>query len=285
MFGERIDYWMLRPLTHQRNLATEAELNLRASTCRALDVAEAEARLRKWNARLCGRIPISRELRYLDIGCGHGDLTLAFVLAGCRDVTGIDVTPRNIERARTYSEQLGVSEQVNFECADVHQWDSPRQFDVALSHEVMEHMPEPRRFLDRLGQLVRPGGIALFAFGPLFHSPFGDHMNSFFRLRIPWRGVLFSEKAILRLRREQYRPSDPAETYQQILGGLNLMRYSEFLRYVAETGWETETLLVNPQFKRIRPLHWLSGCLVRIPVVQDFFAASVYAILRRPRLS
>lgn len=282
MFGERIDYWLLCPLTHRCNRATEEELNLRASTCEELDVVAAKSRLLKWNARLDGRIPISSELRYLDIGCGHGDLTLAFALAGCGHVTGIDITPRNIERARIHSEQLGLGDRIRFECVDVHRWQPSRLFDVALSHEVMEHMPEPRRFLERLWQLMTPGGVAVFAFGPLFHSPFGDHMHGFFRVPIPWRGVLFSERAILRLRREQFRPGDTANTYQQILGGLNLLRYSEFLRDVAEVGWETEALFVNPQLRQYRPLGWLSDFLVRVPLVQDFFAASVYAILRRP---
>jgi hypothetical protein len=41
-------------------------------------------------------------------------------------------------------------------------------------------------------------------------------MDSFFRIAIPWRGALFSEEAILRLRRERFRPTERAMTYQAI---------------------------------------------------------------------
>lgn len=119
------------------------------------------------------------------------------------------------------------------------------------------------------------------AFGPLFHSPFGDHMNDFFRLQIPWRGVLFSEKALLRLRQEKYRPTDPVVHFQDIKSGLNLMRYSEFLRYVSDTGWEFRFLAINPQLKRVPLLFHLSNVLIRIPIVKDYFASSVYAVLYR----
>src|SRR5262249_52972733 len=96
----------------------------------------------------------------------------------------------------------------------------------------------------------------------------------------PWRGVLFSEQAILRLRREQYRPTDRETSYQNISGGLNLLRYSEFLQYVTDTGWEFEFLSVNPQLRTFPILHRLSNALVRVPRVQNYFAASVYTILR-----
>jgi hypothetical protein len=98
---------------------------------------------------------------------------------------------------------------------------------------------------------------------------------------MPWRGLLFSERAVLRVRRECYRPSDDAERYQDIVGGLNLMRYSEFLRHVRETGWEFAFLDVNPRLRRVPLLHPLSTLLSRIPGIRDYFVFSVYAILRR----
>jgi hypothetical protein len=121
----------------------------------------------------------------------------------------------------------------------------------------------------------------VLAFGPLFHSPLGDHMDGFFRIQIPWRGVVFSEKAILRLRRECYRLTDLADQYQDISGGLNLMRYSKFLEYVDATGWKFKFLRVNPQLRQFPVLYYLSNILIRRPLIRDYFAMSVYAILRQ----
>ncbi len=105
-------------------------------------------------------------------------------------------------------------------------------------------------------------------------------MQRFFRIPIPWRGVLFSEQAILRLRRERFRPTDKATRYQDITGGLNLMRYSEFLKTATYLGWTFEFLDVNPQLKKLKPIYSLSSVLTSIPHVQDYVAGSVYAVLR-----
>jgi hypothetical protein len=69
--------------------------------------------------------------------------------------------------------------------------------------------------------------------------------------------------------------------YQEITGGLNLLRYSEFLRDTAAAGWKIDFLEINPQLRKIPPLYWLSNALCRIPVIQDYFASSIYTILRR----
>lgn len=63
------------------------------------------------------------------------------------------------------------------------------------------------------------------------------------------------------------------------------MRYSEFLRFVIQTGWTFDYLAVNPQLKQLPPLYWLSSVLVRFPGIRDYFASSVYTILRRKILT
>jgi hypothetical protein len=96
-----------------------------------------------------------------------------------------------------------------------------------------------------------------------------------------WRGVLFSEQALLRVRREFFRPTDPANGYCEIAGGLNLMRYSEFLKYVRDTGWEFADLAVNTFLKPVPPLRFLSDMVMRVPVLRDYCVHNVYAVLRR----
>jgi len=39
----------------------------------------------------------------------------------------------------------------------------PRRFDYVILCHVLEHVPEPIRFLNEVGALLRPGGVALFA--------------------------------------------------------------------------------------------------------------------------
>jgi SAM-dependent methyltransferase len=262
-------------------MATEEELDAAHAERGGLAIDDAVAELQKFMRRLEGYFPISDRFHYLDIGCGTGGMVIALAKIGCRHVTGIDIVSRYIVAATRQARQLQVDYCVEFVCEDVHRWAAPHQYDVILSHEALEHIERPKALLQRMASLATPNGVALVGFGPLFYSPVGDHMEHFFRIPMPWRGVLFSEKAILRLRRECYRPTDPAGRYQDIRGSLNLMRYSEFLHHVDAAGWTFQFLAVNPQLKRVPALYHLSNALIRIPVVRDYVATSVYAVLRR----
>jgi SAM-dependent methyltransferase len=164
---------------------------------------------------------------------------------------------------------------------DINDWIPLEKFDVLLSFDAFEHIDNPRYLLEKMADFLAPDGIAIIAFEPLFHSPFGDHMSGFFRIQIPWRGILFSEKAILRVRKKYYRPTDAAEHYKEIIGGLNLIRYSEFLRYVKETGWNFSFLELNSSLKRIPPLRYISNVVTRTPIIRDFFVYSISCILDR----
>lgn len=283
MFGSRLDYYLLRGIAHRRNLATEAQLDRAFGQVSETAFAAELPKFRKLIDRFEGHLPLRPGLRYLDLGCGTGELSIAFARLGGSTVTGVDFLPRSIERARTLARRMGVDGQVRFICQDVHDWFPPadERYDVLLSFDALEHIDDPRRFLAKMADLVAPGGCAVLAFGPLFHSPFGDHMWDFFRLQIPWRGVLFPEQAMLRVRRECFRPTDPARRYQEIAGGLNLMRYSDFLGDVAATGWEFDFLAVNTFLRRQPLLRAVSERLMRSPLLRDYFAHNVYAVLRR----
>lgn len=280
MFGKTIDYWLLRPLAHKKKRMTAEELDRAAEADVDVDIDRAKRRLAKWNRRLDQRIPLRDDLRYLDIGCGTGGLPLAIALESGGHVTGIDVMPRQCSVASNHAKKLGISDRTEFVPGDVHDLDESAKYDVLLSHEMIEHVRDPQDFFKSVGRLLKPDGRFVVAFGPLFHSPWGDHLN-FFYVPIPWRGAIFSEQALLRLRTECFRPSDPVTRYQDMEGGLNTMRYTEFLSYLEESDWEAELMYVNPQFKWCPPLYWLSNQLLKVPIVRDYFAASVYAIFRK----
>ena len=285
MFGSRIDYMLLRTLAHDANIASESDLNEDDTNPVVLEsrLGGGQQRLERLRRVFGSGFPIDPDLRYLDVGCGEGEMPAALALAGCTSVTGVEIVERHAAAADRLVQHAGLSDRVDIICQDIHAYSPAAPFDVVTSFDAFEHIDDPRSALEGMRRLVAPGGLAILAFGPLFRHPFGDHMAGFFRVPIPWRGVLFSEQALLRVRREFYRPTDPAERLQDIVGGLNLMRFSEFLEYVEETGWKVQWMSVNPGTARLKPLHWLSEGLLRVPGVRDYVAGHVYAVLRDRR--
>jgi len=278
MLGEKVDYWILKALADGRHRATEEELD--QDGCSSLTAEQMGAKLPRVLERFEGHLPLSPDLHYLDMGCGSGELTLGLARHGAKHIVGVDYLPRFVELARRNAQNASIHADVAFECADLHTWNPPRKFDVVVSFDALEHIDDPGGFLKTMSRFLAPGGKAVLSFGPLFHSPFGDHMYEFFKVQLPWRGALFSENAMMRVRREFYRPTDPATRYQEIAGGLNLMRYSEFLRYAREAGWEFEFLQTNAFLKR-RALRRFSISACSLPVVQDYLVHNVYAVMRR----
>ena len=280
MFGEKIDYFLLKPLAHKRNYATEEELNKKVFDS-SFDLSDAKAYLKKvTNVYFDGKVPIDTDLIYVDIGCGMGRLCFGLLEAGVKDITGIDIIPRNIDEAKVIAEKTGFADCVKLEHSDIHQWKTNRTYDVIFVLGAMEHIHDPDKFLQRLATLMKPNGLAFISHEP-FQSPIGDHLHGFFRLQIPWRGLIFSEKALLRLRKEFFRPTDPAEKYSDVAGGLNQVSYSKLVRYIAQAGLKIEHTNFTPQLKRYPPIHLLFKILTKIPWVRNYFIMSAYLVLRR----
>lgn len=95
------------------------------------------------------------EHRVLEFGCGMGD-SCEYVASrfGCR-VTGIDISPQQIERAR---ERHSVSRNCDFVQADVLEWEPPYRYDAVYFLEMLPIIQDCRTLLARLHSWLRPGG-------------------------------------------------------------------------------------------------------------------------------
>ncbi|WP_337176283.1 class I SAM-dependent methyltransferase [Paludisphaera sp.] len=95
--------------------------------------------------------------RLLDAGCGPGLVAEAFLRAGCR-VVGADLSAVMIEKARARCAYAG--EAATFIQASIHSAEVAElgPFDGAYSRYVLHHVLDPRAFLARQVELVRPGG-------------------------------------------------------------------------------------------------------------------------------
>ncbi|MBR9971882.1 bifunctional 2-polyprenyl-6-hydroxyphenol methylase/3-demethylubiquinol 3-O-methyltransferase UbiG [Magnetospirillum sulfuroxidans] len=98
-------------------------------------------------------------LTLLDVGCGGGLLSEPLARMGFA-VTGIDAGDKNIAVARLHAEKSGVP--VDYLVGGPEDV-TAASFDVVLSMEVIEHVPDPSRFLALAAAALKPGGVFLGA--------------------------------------------------------------------------------------------------------------------------
>ena len=103
-------------------------------------------------ARLAGRAP----QRALDVGCGTGFLTLMLAELG-HDVTGIDLSPQMIDRARRKAEQASL--QIDFRIGDAVAIDcADETYELVVGRHLIWTLPDPQRGVAEWLRVLRPGG-------------------------------------------------------------------------------------------------------------------------------
>jgi SAM-dependent methyltransferase len=91
-------------------------------------------------------------LRVLEIGCGSGSL-LSRLLASGLDIVGVETSPLRIEEGRRAHGSLPV-QLVSGSALPFHDgW-----FDVVLSFDVFEHIPDSDAHLVEVRRVLKPGG-------------------------------------------------------------------------------------------------------------------------------
>ena len=118
--------------------------------------------------------------RVLDDGCGGGGMAVSFA-EEARSVIGIEPGDRFRDAGSRLAGEKGVHNIV-FATADGMALPfSDGSFDLVLSHSVIEHVADPRKYLNEAFRVLRPGGHMLLQTAP-YLSPSGAHLP---RLKIP----------------------------------------------------------------------------------------------------
>ncbi len=91
-----------------------------------------------------------RRLKICDLGCGRG--LLASHLASFGDTLGVDLS------ASAVAEASKKWPHIEFRQANVIEFDTEQAFDVVVSSEVLEHVPDKEGFFRTVSRILKPGG-------------------------------------------------------------------------------------------------------------------------------
>ena len=94
----------------------------------------------------------------LDAGCGGGSLAVALALRGYR-VTGVEASDAFVASVRERAHAAGVADRVRIESGTVTALQAQTgSFDLVVSGEVLEHVPDDAAAVREYHRVLRPGG-------------------------------------------------------------------------------------------------------------------------------
>ena len=130
--------------------------------------------------------------KLLEIGCSGG--LLLSLLGKQWEITGVDIDKNAITAAR---KRLGKRAQLIY--APLHKANLPNgTFDVVLMRAVLEHIPDPRSFLQIANQLLKPGGLVAITV-PNISSLCGQLYKEYFRMVDPIHHIWYFSPKTLKL--------------------------------------------------------------------------------------
>jgi ubiquinone/menaquinone biosynthesis C-methylase UbiE len=279
-----LDTKLFRRLAHDRNLMTEEQIEAEAEEFASNQrYVPTDEDFRKFTERSGGYFDW-RGKKIVDLACGAGDLAIYLAMKGADEAWGVDIQDQHIKLANSAADRLGVSN-VKFIREDFHQWETDEKFDYVLTYEALDHIPNVGATMKKMASLLAPNGrIINFAAG-FWKGPIGaDHCDDFMKVHPPWTQLLFTDDARLAVRREKFRPNDPATSWRDIRGGLSMYTYSEYKQAIRDAGLRVVAWDINYQLKYIKR-GWLfrpfSAILTRIPWLGEYFTFSVMSVLSK----
>ncbi|WP_168566979.1 class I SAM-dependent methyltransferase [Crateriforma spongiae] len=206
----------------------------------------------------------------LEVGCGDGLVSLQLSAFG-HDVACTDLEDWRSEQCSHLPSHIGKMEDgLPYE---------DNEFDCAFSYNTFEHVEQPDQCLAEMSRVVRPGGLILISFSPLYCSPWGLH--AYRTINAPYAQFLFSENTIIeKLREIGHRDLGRESMELQPLNKWRIESFSETFGAAPQT--RIHTLVRTYDFLH---LDWV----LRFPQVftgqelelDDITVAGISCILRR----
>ncbi|HDN67792.1 MAG TPA: methyltransferase domain-containing protein [Firmicutes bacterium] len=161
--------------------------------------------------------------RVLDVGCAAGYLGRRLKKLGVREVVGVEINPEVAKQAEQYLDQVIVG--------DIEQLSlpfSPRSFDCIICADILEHLRNPGRILNRLREYLSDKGVLIASLPNVRYLGVINHL-----VEGNWT---YQDSGIL------------DETH------LRFFTRKEIIKLLRSSGYEIETVAANvsPEYEKIK---------------------------------
>jgi len=224
------------------------------------------------------------DARVLEIGCGTGGVLAAFLDRGYQGA-GVDLSAYSLDFAKEKLAGYIQSGQLTIVLKDIYQIDPETElngkFDLIILKDVIEHIPHQEQLMEKMKDLLLPGGAIYFGFPP-WQMPFGGHQqmcHSKILSRLPYFHLLPMPvyKAILKAFGEI-----PDELVDIKKTGISIERFEKIAKKAGYKIIDKDYFVINPiyQYKFNMKVRKQSKIIGSIPYLRDFFTTSVFYLIQ-----
>ena len=230
--------------------------------------------------------PISEDTRILEIGAGEGGVLKPFWEAGA-SILGVDLSESRIANANELMKESVASGKATFLVKNVYDEDFVAQyansFDIILLKDTIEHIPDQKKFLAHISQLLTKHGKLFLGFPP-WRMPFGGHQQiatNKWLSKLPYYHLLPRKiyEGILRKGGESDR------VVQELLEikdtGISIQQLERYLKKNDYRILKRELFLFNPIYKYkfgLKPRRQIP-VLRSIPILRDWFTTAAWYVV------
>jgi SAM-dependent methyltransferase len=220
----------------------------------------------------CGGQPDISGKRVLEVGCGHGALSVDMARSGA-NVVGVDLNEWRVNFA-TELVQIRYPElasRLRFSATPVEDLPEGEPFDYIVSKDTFEHVEDLGALLDSLHRLLRPGGFLIAGSTPLYWSPKGDHGRT--GLRVPSLHAVLPPSIVLAA--ASRHKGFVVHSLSDI--GMNGYTPQQYREVFNRSTFDQLKIEYN-QGKRVARV---LGCLRPIPGIEKYVTTGFYLMFRR----
>jgi len=111
---------------------------------------------------------VGQSKRVLEIGCGPGSITKVLAQQGGCQVTGLELDPEALKKVRPYCVQVMQADLNSGEWPSL--LDGAERFDVVVAADVLEHLYDPWKTLQRMAPLINSNGYLVISLPHVGHA-------------------------------------------------------------------------------------------------------------------